>query len=264
MYKLLSNLLYRFKGIRRLIKKMLQNRVISQSFYSGKIYFNAVDYSFLWLHGKRIENVDREIQDKLLDLSKEHEYFIDIGANIGIMTISVSLRNKNIKVIAYDPNSKIMAHLEKSVLKNKLSNRVKTVLAAVSNESGTARMDFSIGPFSGHLADAGTEAKLINLEDILIEYKNLPTLFKIDIEGYEKNLISIIINNRNPLHKYVIELHPNGLNGVSDPSWVVNELLQNDFKLEDMNGNKVNSYSDIIDWQNILCYSENGFFGNSG
>lgn len=254
MNKKIIGFFNRVKWIRKLGKEILQRRTIAQSFYSGKIYFNAVEYAIFWMNEKRCETVDREVQDKLLLLSQKCEYFIDVGANIGIMTLSVALRNKNIKVIAYDPNQHLLSYLNRSIIKNGLSDRVKTIAAAISDKSGQAIMNFSSGPFSSHLATEGTTVKVISIEDILEDYKDKRTLIKLDIEGFEKYIIPGMIKKRNPLHKFIIEVHPKGLNNISDPDLVINELLQNNFIIEDVEGNRIMKKQEINDWDNILCY----------
>ena len=248
--------LYRFKVLRQLGKKILRNKTIYQPFYNGVICFNAVEFGLFWFNDKTCENMDKEIQDKLLALSIDKDHFIDIGSNIGIMTLTVALRNPRINVTAYDPNRFISAYLKKSIKKNKLDEKVSIVIAAVSDKAGTAYMDFSTGPYSGHLADKGTKVDVIDFGSLLKKFRDKKTLFKLDIEGFERNLIPVLVKEKNPAHCFVIEIHPKGLNGISDPDFVLQQLYNNDYTLTDVNGKKVNTKADIIDWGNIVCYYE--------
>jgi len=251
-----AKFLYRFKVIRQLAKKVLKYKTIYQPFYNGVICFNAVEFGFFWLKDASCEKIDKDIQDKLFALSLEKDYFIDIGSNIGIMTLSVALRNHRINIMAYDPNEFVLGYLKKSIKKNNLSDRVVAINAAVSDQAGTAYMNFSIGPYSGHLADKGTQVEVIDFGSLLKEFNDKKTLFKMDIEGFEKNLVSVLVKEKNPAHCFVIEIHPKGLNGISDPDFVLQQLFNNNYTVKDVNGKKVTSKADIIDWSNIVCYYE--------
>ncbi|HMJ47115.1 MAG TPA: FkbM family methyltransferase [Ferruginibacter sp.] len=248
------NFFYSFKALRQLGKKLLKHKTIRQRFYNGYIYFNALDFTFLWLNNASCEQTDKDIQDTLVALSSGKDYFIDIGSNIGIMTLAVALRNPGIHSTAYDPNSTLLRYLNKSIKKNSLGKRVVTVNAAVSNQAGTAYMDFSTGPYSGHQADKGTEVSMVDFSSILQEHRDKKTLVKMDIEGFEKNLVPILVKEKNPAHCFVIEIHPKGLNGVSDPDFVLDQLFINNYTVTDISGKMVTSRADIIDWGNVVCY----------
>lgn len=249
--------LYRFKGLRKLGKRILSNRTIYQPFHNGIICFNAVEFNLFWLNEKTCETMDKEIQDVLLALSLKNELFIDIGANIGIMSLSIALRNPDIKVKSYDPNKFVLQYLKKSVAKNKLENRVEVINAAVADHAGKAYMNFEVGPYSGFLADKGTMVNVVDFNLLLKENAAKKVLFKMDIEGFEKNLVPILVKEKNPNHCFVIEIHPKGLNNISDPEFVVNELLINNYNVTDAYGKKVNGLSDITDWTNVVCRYEN-------
>ncbi|MFN8253128.1 MAG: FkbM family methyltransferase [Ferruginibacter sp.] len=248
--------LYRFKSLRKFGRKLLKGRMITQPFYNGVICFNAVEFASFWVNDARCENVDKDIQDKLLQLSLDKDVFVDIGSNIGIMTLSIALRNPHISVRSYDPNNSILSNLKLSVKKNKLQKRVSLVNAAVSDQGGKAYLNFSTNSYSGYIADKGIAIDLIDFEEILKANKDTRALFKMDIEGFEKNLVRVLTKDKNPLHVFVIEIHPHGLNGVSDPDYVVNELLSNGYSLFNIAGDKISSKKEISDWDNIVCFCQ--------
>lgn len=252
----LAKFFYKFKVLRRPFKYLVKNKIIRQNFFNGSIYFNVVGFPFYWLNDATCEKIDREIQDKLLELSLDSEYFIDIGANVGLMTLSVALRNKNIHIMAYDPNKAVLKFLNRSVKKNSLSSRVKVINAAVSNKAGRSLMDFSKGPYSGHFSNKGTEVDVVDFNDILNEYSDKKMLFKLDIEGFELLLVPIIIEHKNPKHVFMIEMHPKGLNNISDPKVVLEQLFKNNFTVKNVYGKKLSSEDSIIDWENIICSYE--------
>ena len=256
MAGILTEFLHLFKPLRHLAKKIYRHRTIRQQFHGGSIFFNAVDFSFLWTNYATAEKHDREIQDCLLQLSNDKALFVDIGANIGIMTLSVALRNRNISVRSYDPNSDILKYLQRSIQTNQLTDRVQLVNAAVSDYEGTAHMNFSKGSYAGHLASQGTAVKVEHFNTILSDLQQTPTLFKLDVEGFETQLIPILVGRQNPLHTFVIEMHPPGLNGISDPDKNLALLLTNGFSVSAASGKRIMSRSQIDNWDNIVCRYE--------
>ncbi|HUS03585.1 MAG TPA: FkbM family methyltransferase [Chitinophagaceae bacterium] len=249
----LARFFYKFKVLRRPFKNLVKNKTIRQTFFNGSIFFNVVEFPFYWLNNASCEKVDREIQDKLLEISFNKDYFIDIGANVGLMTLSVALRNKNITVIAYDPNAAVLKYLNRSIKKNSLEDRIQVINAAVSNKAGKTFMDFSQGPYSGHFSTEGTEVDIVDFNDILDKYHDERTLFKLDVEGFEFHLIPIIIRHKNSRHIFMIEMHPKGHNGLSDPQTSLMLLLENNFIIKNTVGEKLNSGNSVTGWENIIC-----------
>lgn len=247
------NFFYSFKGLRKLGKSLLANRTMYQPFHGGTICFNAVEFNYFWLNEKKCETMDTEVQDILLEISRNSELFIDIGANIGIMTLSIALRNPDISIKSYDPNKFVLQYLKKSVVRNNLQNRVEVINAAVADHAGTACMNFEVGVYSGFLSEKGTTVNVVDFNVLLKEHAAKKVLFKMDIEGFEKNLVPILVKEKNPNHCFVIEIHPKGLNDISDPEFVINELLTNNYKVTDAYGKTVNGFSDIADWTNVVC-----------
>ena len=249
----LAKFLYKFKLLRRPLKVLAKHKIIRQAFFSGSIYFKAVEFPFYWLNNASCEKVDRDIQDKLLEISLGKDYFIDIGANVGLMTLSVAIRNKNIHVISYDPNKTVLNYLNRSVKKNQLNNRVAVKNAAVSNTSGKSFMDFSKGPYSGHFSNEGTEVDIVDFNDILNKYREEKVLFKLDIEGFEFLLVPSIVQYKNPKHTFMIEMHPPGHNGISDPQASLSLLFENNFTITNVEG-KILTLNDTVNhWENIVC-----------
>lgn len=256
MAGILTEFLHLFKPLRSLAKKVYRNKIIKQPFHGGFIFFNAVDFSFLWTNHATAEQHDREIQDCLLQLSRDKQLFVDIGANIGIMTLSVALRNRQITVRSYDPNSEILKFLQRSIEANKLTQRVQVVNTAVSNYEGTAHMNFSRGSYAGHLSTQGTEVRVEHFNNILDGLKSTPTLFKLDVEGFETLLIPILALQKNPLHVFVVEMHPPGLNDISDPERNLSVLLQHGFAVTSVAGKRITDRNQVDNWDNIVCWYE--------
>jgi len=227
--------------LRAIAKQLLRGWPLQQPFHGGVICLDAVEHSWAWTGSRRYETFDRELQDKLLLLSQDYEMMLDIGSNIGAVTLSVALRNPNIKAICVDPNSRAIALLKKSIRINHLVDRVKTAEAAVADTDGVINFDES-GSVTGHISDSGRQVVSIGFEHLLNEYSSSSKcLVKLEIEGFETKLLRTI-TDVDYLHNLclVVELHPLQFNEVGNPNDCLNFLLASGAIIEDLQGQPLN------------------------
>ncbi|WP_461451074.1 FkbM family methyltransferase [Mucilaginibacter sp.] len=247
------NFLHKFKFCRQIAKKIAKKMDIKQKFYNGNIYLNAVEHSWAWTSDRNYNNFDIDIQNYIHKTSKNHDVFIDIGSNIGVMTIGTLLNNKTIKSIAIDPNKQAVKLLKKSLACNKISDRCVVINSAIGNYDGEIVFD-STGSVTGHISDVGDKVNIIKLSNVLNEFKGINTLVKIDIEGYETQIIKELKNVNNvSSFTFVIELHELGFNGIGDPQYVFNVLKNMNAKIYDLNGKEL----DRLDQKNSTQISVN-------
>ena len=71
-------------------------------------------------------------------LAGRFRYLVDIGANIGTVTLDLAWRDPNLKVDAYEPNPLTFDTLSRNVRENGLDSRVRTYRDAVTNQDGEA------------------------------------------------------------------------------------------------------------------------------
>lgn len=230
---------YKFKFMRQLAKTIGGKIDIKQKFYNGYIFFNAVEHSWAWTGDRNYTNFDSGLQKFIHEQAKSYQYFIDIGSNIGAMTVGTLLNNSQIKTVSIDPNDKATSLLKKSLAYNKLTHRSKVIQAVVGNVDGFVKFD-STGSVVGHVADDGNEVQAIRLSTILNEYSNYKTLVKVDIEGYETIAMNDLVNLNN-LHNFafIIELHELGFNGVGDPAYVFEIFRKFNGKISDTYGRNI-------------------------
>ena len=95
-----------------------------------------------WIQGGRVyePEVCRQLIQALKD--KPSPMFLDIGANIGLMTLNILAEVPQARIVAFEPGPHQAELLEQNVTVNCLSNRVSVVRTALSNRVGTA--DFSV------------------------------------------------------------------------------------------------------------------------
>ena len=125
---------HRWPALRALGKRLLRRRTVRQPFHGGVICLDAVEQSWAWTGSIRLESWDRHIQDRLLALSRDCRTMIDIGANLGAMSLSVALRNPDIAIICVEPNRRAAELLRQSIALNRLGDRV-TVREAVAGQT---------------------------------------------------------------------------------------------------------------------------------
>ena len=154
----------------------------------------------------RLKPLDNTIDSKMLFSSKRREetelkvishhladggVFIDIGANIGYYALNAALLGAE-KIIAIEPNPKILARLNDNIALNNLSSKITVHDVAVGAKKGLAKLTISDNDFgSSSIVDSSVGTQHISVP-ILPLFKILKTeavgmasIIKIDIEGME-------------------------------------------------------------------------------
>lgn len=124
--------------------------------------------------------------------------FIDIGANIGAVSLFVAAMNDGrdqgmpaIKTYAYEPEPNNLSVLKQNIVNNEKREQVKIIGKAVSNFQGTMKINNRGG--NSMLVDhtqEGAEVKVVTLEDVFLDNEiEQCDVMKIDIEGAEYGLL---------------------------------------------------------------------------
>ncbi len=151
----------------------------------------------------------------LLHFLREGDYFIDIGANIGSYTILAAGLSKA-NCISIEPAGDTFMHLKKNIELNKLEKRVKLINKGLSSTEG--ELNFSIGHDSvNHVLTKEDKSKFVRIEtttlNSLISTNPCPSLIKIDVEGFEGEVLkggAEVLQNPD-LKAIIIELNNSGL-----------------------------------------------------
>jgi FkbM family methyltransferase len=110
--------------------------------------------------------------------------------------------------------------LQRSAEVNAVADRIRVVHAAAADTAGVLKFD-STGSVTGHVTAKGEEeVPAMTLSSLLECYCNEAdsVLIKLDIEGFETRVLPTL--SKTPLPEtctLVVELHPQGFNGVGDP-----------------------------------------------
>lgn len=128
-------------------------------------------------------------------LLRPSDLFGDVGANVGVYTVLAGAV-AGARCIAFEPAPETTRHLRANVIVNALAAEI--VEAAVGRSPG--RIHFSIGHDTvNHVASSderGVEVPVVTLDD----YVRGATLLKIDVEGFEREVLEgaseVLADNR--------------------------------------------------------------------
>lgn len=132
--------------------------------------------------------------------------YFDIGANIGDYTNSLMEKNEYDKIICVEANPNIIQKLKNRFFEN---NKIEIINKAVSSEKGF--VDFYVcescdvvstcdiewinqSRFSDNKTWSKFEIETISIDDLVNKY-GIPEHIKIDVEGYELNVIKGMTKN---------------------------------------------------------------------
>ncbi len=108
----------------------------------------------------------------------------DVGAHIGLSAAIAAVSRPDCQVIAFEPNPRNAALLRQNIAENNLSN-VEVVEAGVGHKAG----EFTIadnGPWSV-MGKGGAPCQLVTLDQFA---DRSPAFIKIDVEGFEPNVLA--------------------------------------------------------------------------
>jgi FkbM family methyltransferase len=171
----------------------------------------------------------RLIEEALKKSENEACVFVDVGANIGLFTVTAALLNPRVQVFAFEPNVTSYQLLEENLQLNGLRN-VSAQQAAVGQKRGRASLDISSPQAGCHsIYSSGTrriEVDVICLDDLFSTKHVLPSIIKVDVEGYEPQVFHGM-KNLPPRHEFqmILEFNPGHLErGGEDPGAFLEEL----------------------------------------
>ncbi|TDU64636.1 FkbM family methyltransferase [Prosthecobacter fusiformis] len=158
---------------------------------------------------------------------------LDVGANIGCMSLTLSDLRPNCIVYAFEPSPETFKHLKSNVSNNKASDRVIPLRLAVGredtilqflNDSGSPATNRLILP-GEHLSGPLVEVNVVSLDSFLVDKRGPEVAFlKIDVEGHEPAVIqgAIQLLSSGTCRSGLVELCPANLHRVG---YTVEDLL---------------------------------------
>ncbi len=143
-------------------------------------------------------------EPRVADEIKKHlqpsNVFIDIGANLGYLTLLASpLVGPSGKVIAFEPATKTYNYCKKNIELNKLPN-VKLYKNGIWSEKKTLTISNSAQLGGNHITDRGDSIECIPLDALNLT----PDLIKMDIEGAEPYALQGMMKTLERCHPVII------------------------------------------------------------
>jgi FkbM family methyltransferase len=135
----------------------------------------------------------REYEDMsfVLHLLQPGDLFVDIGANIGSYSIAAG-SCEDVNVIAFEPIPSTFFWLQKNIKVNELDNKVKAVNIGLAEKNGTIKFSSNLDILNHVLSKNEKNFKSIEVDVLKLDNalnKKQPTIIKIDVEGYESQVL---------------------------------------------------------------------------
>lgn len=190
-----------------MLKKIIKNTILKNK-YIASCYYNLRDYLLtddrmyktqwsFWMSGNKEMQSGVFEQDEtieILNLLKDTDIFINIGANIGYYCLHALNLNKY--VIAIEPNDKNLKKLMLNVLFNKYDKNIEIYQTAVGSKVGIQSLWGSGTGASlkkGWAGNSEFHSNLvpINTIDNIIagRFENKRILILVDVEGFEYEVL---------------------------------------------------------------------------
>lgn len=122
-----------------------------------------------------------------------YNLFFDVGANIGVYSLVVAGQVESVNVFAFEPHPETFLLLQENVRINNLEKCISCFQIALGNHNGIVQFVDKAGNPENHvldeLVDNGLKVEIHRAEKICKEKGVYPQVLKIDVEGYENQVI---------------------------------------------------------------------------
>lgn len=192
LIQIIFNYLPMFKGKLRIARLLIRK-------IKGEITFDTIK-STKYTVPNLIENVsfelfvngiyEPEIISYICSSIPKNGVFIDVGANIGAVSIEVAKARPDVRVFAFEAAVKVFNYLDINQKQNKLENLQVYNLAI--HETSEIELPFyspnelnGKGSFSPIFTKESQIVKTIRLDEFFFSNNIKPDFIKVDVEGYE-------------------------------------------------------------------------------
>jgi FkbM family methyltransferase len=135
--------------------------------------------------------------DILLELGINSKRFFDIGANMGFYSLALAIENPDLSVVSFEPQPEVFKRMLENIELNKLGDRIKLINMGLGRQADELTMYIPRftgsggGSFKNLHADEG-ESRQVTVPVGTLDSMDvvLPDLIKIDVEGFELNVIT--------------------------------------------------------------------------
>jgi FkbM family methyltransferase len=212
--QIIFNALPVFRGKLRIARLLIRNIKSEVTFYTQKKTRYTVpnlieNVSFeLFVNG----SYEPDIVAYICATIPKNGVFIDVGANIGALSIEVAKARQDVTVYAFEASLNIFGYLEINQKQNNLEN-LHIYNLAIHETSGIELPFYSPdelngkGSFSPVFTTKSQIVKTIRLDEFFFSNNITPDFIKVDVEGYEllvlKSLSKANMQNCTVLFEFV-------------------------------------------------------------
>jgi FkbM family methyltransferase len=160
--------------------------------------------------------VKRVYEDKSLAKMQNIQLLYDVGANCGFYTLIQCARDPALRVVCFEPHPETFRRLQRNLVANQLENRVTAVPAAVTAVSGVCDLNVSPESSMGIIATSTVQSleqpksvtvEMVSLDDYAEKQNTYPDMLKIDVEGFEADVLNGARKCLNKARSVVLEFH---------------------------------------------------------
>ena len=164
----------------------------------------------------------------LLHFLRKDDLFVDIGANIGSYTV-LAAAHVEAKTISIEPVPSTFGHLTANININDIQKRIDAYNIALGSSDGTVSFTKNQDT-TNHVAttdDKETIEVRVSILDNVLAGKDAPVLLKIDVEGFETEVLNGASETLNSigLKAIIIELNGSGKRYGYDESVIHHKLI---------------------------------------
>lgn len=165
----------------------------------------------------------------LLHFLRKEDKFIDIGANVGSYTI-LAAGHVGAQTISFEPVPQTFQWLNKNIHLNKIEFIVQSFNMALGSEKGSLNFSSNEDAMNHVVNEGGIKVPVDTLDNITQNFQ--PTMIKIDVEGWETEVIKGAENTlkMDSLKVIIIELFGLGNNYGFDEKKVDSQLKELGFR----------------------------------
>ena len=185
----------------KMLRKRLEQPPVIYKQRVGNIEIDFSVHTWVEYHNRAILSYTAEpdMVSFIMDNLKEGDVFWDVGANVGAYSLlAAKIQSADVNVIAFEPYIPTFAHLWDNIVLNNCSNRITPICCALSDHTNIDFLGVSdprAGSSEHVVGDATlklTQPSLAIKGDDASRLFGLPqpTLLKIDVDGYEVNLLN--------------------------------------------------------------------------
>lgn len=231
--------------------------------FGNKLYIHKSDDMNLVIQ----ENYEKETTDMIIKELRKDDIVVDCGANIGYFSLFMAeLVGKNGKVIAFEPDPSNFKLLKHNIKVNNYENIIPMPFA-VSDKLGSTNLKLE-STVAHYLTEEKTKDSIqvdaITLDSYFENYQKKIRLVKMDVEGYESEIINGMRNmiKNNDLRLVVEFSNSTQIRTNHKPVKLLELIDELGFEILNLQTNKMitKPFTDEVvdenDGTNIFCYKK--------